>query len=97
MATEQDAARDRVLAARADFKGQVDVLEASVREAVDIPAKVRRSPGKAAAVVGVLALLILRVPQRLFRIGRRTVRGKPAFGWTQRIRLVNSRLAVSVL
>ena len=78
MATEQDAARDRVLAARADFKGQVEVLEASVREAVDIPAKVRRSPGKAAAVVGVLALLVLRVPQRLFGIGRRTVRGKAA-------------------
>ena len=78
MATEQDAARDRVLAARADFREQVDVLEASAREAVDIPAKVRRSPGKAAAVVGVLALLILRIPQRLFGIARRTVRGKAA-------------------
>jgi hypothetical protein len=78
VATEQDAARDRVLAARAGFTEQVEVLEASVREAVDIPAKVRRSPGKAAAVVGVLALLILRVPQRLFGIARRTVRGKAA-------------------
>ena len=78
MATEQDAARDRVLAARAGFTEQVEVLEASVREAVDIPAKVRRSPGKAAAVVGVLALLILRVPQRLLRAGRRKVFGKAA-------------------
>ena len=72
MATEQDAARDRVLAARADFREQVDVLEASVREAVDIPAKVRRSPGKAAAVVGLLAVLILRV-----RTARRPRQGRP--------------------
>jgi hypothetical protein len=78
VATEQDAARVRVLAARADLAEQVDLLEASAREAIDIPAKVRRSPAKAAAVVGLAGFLLLRGPQRLFRAGRRAVSGKPA-------------------
>ena len=52
MATEQDAARDRVLAARRDLSEQLELLEASGRAAIDIPAKIRRSPAKAAAVAG---------------------------------------------
>ena len=52
MATEQDAARDRVLAARAEFDAELDGLGASAREAVDIPARSARSPAKAAAVAG---------------------------------------------
>ena len=46
VATEQDAARDRVLAARADLAEQVDLLEASAREAVDIPAQDPAKPGQ---------------------------------------------------
>ena len=52
MATETDAARDRVLAARAALGEELEVLEASARAAVDVPAKIRRSPAKAAAVAG---------------------------------------------
>ena len=78
MATEQDAARDRVLAARADVAEQLELLEASAREAIDIPAKIRRSPAKAAAVAGLAGFLLLRGPQRLFAAGRRAIRGKPA-------------------
>jgi hypothetical protein len=78
VATEQDAARDRVLAARADLAGQLELLEASGRAAIDIPAKIRRSPAKAAAVAGGVGFLVLKGPQRLFRAGRRVVRGKPA-------------------
>ena len=52
MATETDAARDRVLAARAALGEELEILEASARAAVDIPAKIRRSPAKAAAVAG---------------------------------------------
>ena len=78
MATETDAARDRVLAARADLGEELHRLEASAREAVDIPAKIRRSPGKAAAAVGGVGFLALKGPQRLFRLGSRVVRGKPA-------------------
>ena len=46
MATETDAARDRVLAARAALGEELETLEASARAAVDIPAKIRRRPGQ---------------------------------------------------
>lgn len=77
MATEQDAARDRVLAARADLAEQLDLLEASGRAAVDIPARVRQNPAKAAAMVGGVGFLALKGPQRLIRGAKRVVRGKP--------------------
>ena len=77
MATETDAARDRVLAARAALGEELEVLEASARAAVDVPAKIRRSPAKAAAVVGGVGFLALRGPQRLFRRAKRAVKGAP--------------------
>ena len=77
MATEQDAARDRVLAARAELAEQIQVLEASGRAAVDIPARIKRSPAKAAAVAGGVGFLVLKGPQRLFGAARRAVKGKP--------------------
>jgi hypothetical protein len=78
VATETDAARDRVLAARAALGDELDALEASARAAVDIPAKVRRSPAKAAAVAGSVGFLVLGGPKRLFRRARRTVFGPTA-------------------
>ena len=78
MATETDAARDRVLAARAELGDQLDNLEASVRAAVDVPAKIRRSPAKAAAVAGSAGFLVLGGPKRLFGAARRAVRGPRA-------------------
>lgn len=78
MATEQDAARDRVLAARADLEGELQRLEASGRAAIDIPAKIRRRPARAAAVVGTLGFLALRGPQRLFGAARRAIGGDRA-------------------
>ena len=78
MATEQDAARDRVLAARAEFEEQVELLGASGRAAVDIPARVRESPAKAAAIVGAVGFLALKGPQRVFRAVRRAIWGEPA-------------------
>ena len=77
MATETDAARDRVLAARASFGEELETLEASARAAIDIPAKIKRSPGKAAAVVGGTAFLALGGPKRIFRAGKRAVTGEP--------------------
>jgi hypothetical protein len=53
------------------------VLEASGRAAVDIPARVRRSPAKAAAIVGGAGFLALKGPQRAFRAARQAVTGKP--------------------
>ncbi len=78
MATEQDAARDRVLEARSELAEEVQVLEASGRAAIDIPARVKRSPAKAAALAGGLGFLALKGPQRLFRGARNVGRGKPA-------------------
>jgi len=77
VATETDAARVRVLAARAALGEELETLEASVRDAVDVPAKIRRSPAKAAAVVGGIGFVALRGPQRLFGVGKRAVRGAP--------------------
>ena len=76
MAAEQDAARDRVLAARAEFDAELTGLGASAREAVDIPAKVRRSPAKAAAVAGGIAFVVMRGPQRVFGAIRSKVFGR---------------------
>ena len=73
MATDTDAARDRVLAARAALDTEIDRLEASARDAVDIPAKVRRSPAKAAAVAGGVGFLALKGPQRVFGAAKRAV------------------------
>ena len=78
MATEQDAARERVLEARADLREEVDLLGASGRAAIDIPARIKASPAKAAAIAGGLGFLALKGPQRLFGAARRKVRGQPA-------------------
>jgi hypothetical protein len=78
VATEQDAARDRVLAARAALDGELEALEASARAAVDIPARIRQSPAKAAAIVGAAGFLALKGPSRLYRAVRRRVTGSPA-------------------
>jgi hypothetical protein len=76
VAEDTAAARDRVLAARAGLETQLELLEASARDAVDIPAKIKRSPAKAAAVAGGAAFLALKGPQRLFNGARRAV-GRP--------------------
>lgn len=75
MATSTDAARDRVLAARDELGEQLHLLEASGRAAVDIPARIKRSPAKAAAIAGGAGFLVLKGPQRLFRAARTAVRG----------------------
>jgi hypothetical protein len=77
VATETDAARDRVLAARASLGEELETLEASVRAAIDVPAKIRRSPGRAAAAVGGTAFLAVGGPRRVLRAGRRAVFGAP--------------------
>ena len=78
MASEQDAARDRVVAARAELDQELDVLETSARAAVDIPAQIRKSPAKAAAIAGTAGFLILKGPQRLYRAARKAITGEPA-------------------
>jgi hypothetical protein len=78
VATEQYAARDRVVAARAALDREYQGLTASTREAVDVPAKIRRNPAKVAAVAGGAAFLLMRGPQKVVRGTRRLLFGAPA-------------------
>jgi hypothetical protein len=72
------AARDEVLAARRGLEDEVVRLEASVRAAVDIPARIRRQPAKVLGAAGGAAFLLLGGPKRLFRRARRTIFGPDA-------------------
>jgi len=74
--TRTDAALAQVVAARADVEEELDRLEAAARAAVDVPAKVRENPAKAAGVAAGAAFLALGGPRRLFRRAKRAVTGK---------------------
>jgi hypothetical protein len=74
--TRTDAAVSQVVAARAELAGEVDRLEAAGRAAVDIPARVKKAPAKAAGVAAGAAFLALGGPKRLFRRAKRAVTGK---------------------
>jgi len=74
--TRTDAAYAEVVAARADLDDQIDRLEAAGRAAVDIPAKVRQNPAKAAGVAAGGGFLALGGPKRLFRRAKQAVTGK---------------------
>ena len=76
MGTRTDAALAQVVAARADFDDELDRLEAAGRAAVDVPARVRKSPAKAAGIAAGGAFLALGGPKRLFRRAKRTITGK---------------------
>ena len=76
MGSRTDAALAEVVAARADAEEQLERLEASARAAIDIPAKIKRSPAKAAGVAAGAAFLALGGPKRLVRRARRAVRGE---------------------
>ena len=76
MGTRTDAALAQVVAARADLGDQVDRLEAAGRAAIDVPAKVRANPAKAAGIAAGGAFLAAGGPKRLFRRARRAITGK---------------------
>ena len=76
MGTRTDAALAQVVAARSDLGEQVDRLEAAGRAAVDVPAKVRSNPAKAAGIAAGGAFLAAGGPKRLFRRAKRAVTGK---------------------
>ena len=76
MGTRTDAALAEVVAARADFGEQVDRLEAAGRAAIDVPAKVRANPVKAAGIAAGGAFLAVGGPKRLFRRAKAAITGK---------------------
>jgi hypothetical protein len=74
--TDTDAALEALVAARADFANEIDRLEAAGRAAVDVPAKVRAHPARAAGVAAGGAFLAVGGPRRLFRRAKRAITGK---------------------
>lgn len=71
------AAASEVEAARAALDGEIGALKASARAAVDVKAKVRRNPGKAAAAAGGAAFVAVGGPGRILGAVRRRVFGEP--------------------
>lgn len=71
------AALAEVVAARAALDNEIVRLEATARAAVDIRAKVKRNPGRTAAVVGGTAFVALGGPRRVLRGVRHRVFGRP--------------------
>ena len=76
MGTRTDAALAQVVAARADLGEAVDRLEAAGRAAIDVPARVRANPAKAAGIAAGGAFLAVGGPKRLFRRARRAITGR---------------------
>ncbi len=68
-------ARAQVLAAREALDEELVRLEASARAAVDIPAKIKRNPGKAAGFAAGAGFLAIGGPKRVFRRAKQAVRG----------------------
>jgi hypothetical protein len=65
------------VAARGALEDEIVRLEATARAAVDIRAKVKRNPGRAAAVVGGTAFLAVGGPRKVLRGVRHRIFGKP--------------------
>jgi hypothetical protein len=72
------AARADVLAARERLDEELVRLEASARAAVDVKARVRRNPVKAAGAAAGAGFVLLGGPKRVLRGARNAVFGKPA-------------------
>lgn len=65
------AAHQELLAARKAFASDLDGLTTSTKASLDIPAKIRREPLKAAALAGGAGFLILGGPKKVLRgVGR---------------------------
>src|SRR4029078_8597509 len=65
----------KAVAPRGDLANEIDRLEAAGRAAVDIPAKIRRSPAKAAGAARGAAFRGVGGPRRVFRRARKAVTG----------------------
>jgi len=72
-----DAARQEAVAARAGLADEVERLKASARSAVDVRAKVKRYPARAAGVAAGTAFVVAGGPKRVFRAVKRRVVGEP--------------------
>lgn len=78
------AVRPEVLAARAEVRAsregmgdEIERLEAAARAAVDVKAKIKRNPGRAAGAVAGVGFLAVGGPGKVFRGARTAIFGKP--------------------
>ena len=71
------AARAEVLAARGRLDEELVRLEASARAAVDVKAKVKRNPVKAAGAAAGAGFVLVGGPKRVLRGARNAIFGKP--------------------
>ena len=78
MGARTDAARAEVVARRQLLLVEVAGLEAAGRSAIDIPAKIRRAPGKTVALAAGAAFVLLGGPKRTYRGIRRAIFGPAA-------------------
>lgn len=78
MGARTDAARAQVVAARGSVDEELVRLEAAGRAAIDIPARIRRAPVKAAGAATGAAFLLFGGPKRVLRGLRRAVKGPDA-------------------
>lgn len=67
MATATEEARRKVIEAREALGGELDEFTSAVRSAVDIPAKIRKSPLKAAGLVAGAGFLGVGGPKRVLK------------------------------
>ncbi|CAN5562001.1 hypothetical protein BH23CHL8_BH23CHL8_27760 [soil metagenome] len=68
------AALQEVTAARQAAGASLDELSGAVQSALDVPAKIRRNPAKAAALAGGAGFLVLGGPKRMLRFVSRQLR-----------------------
>jgi hypothetical protein len=73
-----DAARAEVVAARSGLETEYDQLGQATRDALDVPARIRRAPAQSAAVAGGAAFVVLGGPRRILRRLKRAVHGEPS-------------------
>jgi len=71
-------ARLQVLAAREELDEELVRLEASARAAVDVPAKIKRHPVKAAGLAAGAGFVVIGGPRRVLRGARHAIFGRPA-------------------
>ena len=72
------AARADVRAARLGLEEELERMEAALRSAVDIKAKIRRNPVKVAAAAAGTGFLVVGGPRRVIRGARNAIFGKPS-------------------
>ena len=77
MGARTDAARQEAVAARVGLVEEAERLKSSARSAVDVKAKVKRNPARAAGVAAGTAFVVVGGPKRVFRAVKRRVVGAP--------------------